>query len=82
MATNEEIKDLLRRYLNIENEMKLLQDDKKALLEEYKDRVDKKAFQSALRAAKIIAKVKPDEKQEFDQALSVLEYALTIDHIS
>lgn len=82
MATNEEIKDLLKRYLNIESEIKLLQDDKKILLDEYKDRVDSKAFQSALRAAKIIAKVKPDDKQQFDQALDVLESALTIEHVS
>ena len=81
MATNEDIKNLLRRYLNLENEIKLLQDDKKQLLTEYKDKVDPKSFQSALRAAKIIAKVKPDEKQEFDQALDVLEKALTIEHI-
>lgn len=81
MATNQEIKDLLSRYLNLENEIKLLQDDKKQLLAEYKDRVDPKAFQSALRAAKIITKVKPQDRTEFDQALEVLEGALTIEHI-
>lgn len=81
MATNEDIKDLLRRYLNIENEIKLLQEDKKQLLGEYKEKIDTKAFQSALRAAKIISKVKPDAKQEFDQALDILESALSIEHI-
>ena len=81
MATNQEIKELLERYLRLENEIKLLQEDKKTLLAEFKDRVDPKAFQSALRAAKIIAKIKPENKQEFDQALDVLEVALSIDHI-
>ena len=81
MATNEEIRDLLKRYLNIENEIKLLQEDKKTLMNEYKDKIDTKAFQSALRAAKIIAKVKPQEKQTFDQALGVLEKELCIEHI-
>ena len=81
MATNEEIKTLLKRYLNIENEIKLLQEDKKNLMSEYKDKLDTKAFQSALRAAKIIAKVKPQEKQTFDQALDVLEKELCIEHI-
>ena len=71
----------MSRYLNLENEIKLLQDDKKQLLAEYKDRVDPKAFQSALRAAKIITKVKPQDRTEFDQALEVLEGALTIEHI-
>ena len=81
MATNQEIKDLLKRYLSIDSEIKLLQDDKKQLLAEYKDKVDPKAFQSALRAAKIITKVKPQDRTEFDQALEVLEGALTIEHI-
>ena len=81
MATNEDIKDLLQRYLNIENEIKLLQDDKKQLLGEYKEKIDVKAFQAALRAAKIIAKVNPDSKNSFDQALDILEKALTIEHI-
>ena len=80
MATNQEIKELLERYLRLENEIKLLQDDKKQLLAEFKDRVDPKAFQSALRAAKIIAKIKPESKQEFDQALNILEGALTIEY--
>ena len=81
MATNQEIKELLKRYLTIENEIKLLQDDKKDLMSEYKDKIDTKAFQSALRAAKIISKVKPQEKQCFDQALDVLEKELCLENI-
>lgn len=81
MATNDDIKALLDRYMRIEGEIKLLQDDKKELLAEFKEKIDPKAFQAALRAAKIISKVKPQEKQEFDQALHVLEGALSIEHI-
>ncbi len=81
MATNDDIKTLLERYMKIEAEIKLLQDDKKDLLAEFKDKIDPKAFQSALRAAKIISKVKPQERQEFDQALHVLEDVLCIEHI-
>ena len=65
----------------IENEIKLLQDDKKQLLTEFKDRIDPKAFSAALRAAKIKAKLKPQEVQDFDQALVVLENELCIEHI-
>jgi uncharacterized protein (UPF0335 family) len=68
MATNDDIKILLDRYMRIEGEIKLLQDDKKELLAEFKDKIDPKAFQ-------------PQEKQEFDQALHVLEGALSIEHI-
>ena len=81
MATNEDISDLLKRYTTIESEINLLQDDKKQLLSEFKDRVDPKAFQAALRTVKIMSKVKPAEKQDFDQALFVLEKELCIEHI-
>ena len=81
MATNQEIKDLLEKYMRIENEIKLLQEDKKELLSSYKDKIDPKAFASALRAAKISAKIRPQDKQQFDQALHVLETALSIEHV-
>lgn len=81
MATSKDINDLFERYTRIENEIKLLQDDKKQLLAEFKERVDPKAFQSALRSAKIKAKLKPDEVQDFDFALNLLEKELCIEHI-
>jgi len=81
MATNQEINELFDRYSRIENEIKLLQDDKKQLLAEFKSKVDPKAFQAALRTAKIRAKLKPEEVQDFDQALDILEKELCIEHI-
>ena len=81
MATNEDIRELLEKYISIENEIKILQEDKKDLLDKYKNKIDPKAFSSALRAAKIAAKVKPQDKQEFDQALGVLEDILAIEHV-
>ena len=81
MATNEDIHESFERYTRVENEIKLLQEDKKQLLAEFKDKIDPKAFQSALRAAKIKARLKAGEVQEFDQALHILEDILTIEHI-
>ena len=81
MTTNTDISDLFDRYTRIENEIKLLQDDKKQLLSEFKDRIEPKAFQSALRSAKIKAKLKASEVQDFDQILEVLEKSLCLDHI-
>jgi len=81
VATNADIDELFKRYTQIENEIKLLQDDRKQLLAEFKDRIDPKAFQSALRSAKIRAKLKSGEVQDFDQALSILEKTLCIEHI-
>jgi len=82
MATNQEINELFDRYSRIENEIKLLQDDKKQLLAEFKSKVDPKAFQAALRTAKIRAKLKPEEVQDFDQALDILEKELCIEHVA
>ena len=81
MAVNQDITELFERYTRIENEIKLLQDDKKALLSEFKDRIDSKAFSAALRSAKIRAKLKPAEVQDFDQTLLILERELCIEHI-
>ena len=53
MPTNNDIKELFDRFIRIENEIKLLQDDKKSLLEEFKDRIGPASFRAALRAAKI-----------------------------
>ena len=81
MAINNDIEELFSRYVRIEHEIKLLQEDKKSLLAEFKDRIDPKSFRSALRAVKIIAKVKPEDKQEFDQVLHILEKQICIEHI-
>jgi hypothetical protein len=81
MATNTDINDLFERYTCIENEIKLLQDDRKQLLAEFKDKVEPKAFQAALRSAKIKAKLKSDEIQDFDQSLFLLEKSLCIENI-
>lgn len=81
MATIADINELFERYTRIENEIKLLKDDKKQLFAEFKDRVDPKAFQSALRSAQIKARLKTGEVQDFDQALLILEKELCIEHI-
>ncbi len=81
MATNQDINDLFEQYVRVENEIKLLQEDKKQLLAEFKDRVDPKVFQAALRSARIRAKIKPDETTQFDQTLLILEQELCLDHL-
>ena len=81
MTMSNDISDLFERYTRVENEIKLLQDDKKQLLTEFKDRIDPKAFQSALRSAKIKAKLKANEVEDFDQILEVLEKSLCVDHL-
>lgn len=79
--TNEDVEKLFERYMNIENEIKLLQDDKKQVLAEFKDRVEPKVFRAALAAAKNKSKLKTHEANEYDQVISVLESALCVDHL-
>jgi len=79
--TNGDVKELFERYMSIENEIKMLQDDKKQVLAEFKDRVEPKVFRAALSAAKNKAKLKSHEANEYDQVIDVLESALSIEHI-
>ena len=80
--TNNDVKELFERYMTIEGEIKMLQEDKKQVLSEFKDRVEPKVFRAALAAAKNKAKLKSHEANEYDQVVSVLESKLSIDQIS
>ena len=43
----EVVKELVEKLTTIENEIKLLQEDRKIVMDDYKDRVDMKAFRAA-----------------------------------
>ena len=48
MATKEVVVELVEKLLTLENEVKLLGEEKKNLLAAYKDKLDVKAFQACL----------------------------------
>ena len=79
--TNSDVKELFDRYMSIENEIKLLQEDKKQVLAEFKDRVEPKVFKAALTAARNKSKLKPHETNEYDQVVELLEGELCVDHL-
>jgi hypothetical protein len=79
--TNDAAKELFERYKSIEGEIRTLQEDKKNLLEEFKDRVDPKAFKAALAAAKSKARLKPHEANNFDMLMELLADELCVEHI-
>ena len=81
MATNNEVVELFERYSRIENEIKLLQEDKKLLLAEFKEKIEPKTFQVALRAAKSISKLKSSEMNDFDQIMEILQSQLCVEHL-
>lgn len=78
---NEDVKTLFERFQQIDNEIALLREDKKEILEEFKDRVEPKVFRAALASAKRKAKLKPQESNDYDQVLLMLENELCIEHI-
>jgi uncharacterized protein (UPF0335 family) len=77
MSVREAVKELVEKLLNIENEIKILQEDRKIVLEDYKERIDVKAFKAAFRIAKIKAKL-GDSESELDSILDVVEDRLTV----
>jgi uncharacterized protein (UPF0335 family) len=71
MSKQDDIKDLVEKITNIDNEIKLLQEDRKTLLEDYKDKLDLKAFKAALRIVKVRENV--NDQHELDSILDILE---------
>ena len=47
------VAELVERLTTLNNEIKLLQTDKRELLAEYKDKLDVKAFKAAMRITKM-----------------------------
>jgi hypothetical protein len=68
--TKEIVQELVEKTATIDSEIKLLQEDRKTLLEEYKDKLDIKAFKAALRIIKLRENV---DSSELDNILGVLD---------
>ena len=68
--TSETVRELVEKITQIDNEIKLLQEDRKEILEDYKDKLDLKAFKAALRIVKLRENV---DNTELDNILEVLE---------
>lgn len=74
MATKEVVKELVDKLTSIENEMGLLRETQKEILNEYEEGhgVDVKALKAALRIAKIRARL-GDSTNEADQMLEYID---------
>lgn len=68
------LKNLVREFVekvqNVDNEIELLKNDRKELVEEYADKLDLRTLQAALKVAKITSEVA--HRDTFDAFLSVL----------
>ena len=65
------LQEFIFRLSNIENEMQMLKDDKKELIEEFKSQLDMKTLSQALRVKKVKDEVA--RKDTFDSYLDILE---------
>ena len=68
--TSDTVRELVEKITQIDNEIKLLQEDRKEVLEDYKDKLDLKAFKAAMRIVKLRENV---DGTELDNILEVLE---------
>lgn len=74
------VKELVERLTRIESEQKLLAEDRKHLIAEYKDKLDVKAVQAAIRVAKIKAKLDTSD-QEFDNIMTTVNGSLCLNNV-
>lgn len=78
MATEQMIQDLVGRILSIDEELKLLREEKRDLLNDYKDKIDLKLFKAALRIAKIKQKLDTTSDATLDNMVQNVESKLTV----
>ena len=69
--------ELVERLINVENEIKLLQEDKRNLFDEYKEKLDVKAVKAAIQIAKIKSRL-GDSEIEVDRILEDGESRITL----
>jgi len=70
-ATKTLLEEFVKRATVIEHEQQLLREDKQMLIEEFRDRIDMKTLQAALRTVKIRKTVK--HRDTYDTYVSVLD---------
>jgi uncharacterized protein (UPF0335 family) len=69
-ALKEVVEEFMQKMQGIENEIETLKEDRKELLSEYKEKLDTKTLNAALRTIKIRSKV--EHKDAFDTFVEIL----------
>lgn len=73
MTDKETIHELVEKVLDMEHEIKTLQENRKEILDEYKDKIDLKVFNAALKIARIKAKLAQTSDESLDEVLDAVE---------
>ena len=74
-ALKQSVGEFMRRLTNIENEIETLKEGRKELIEEFKEKLDMKTLQLAIKAVKLEASVA--HKDTFDKFVEVLKDDVT-----
>ena len=77
MSEKTVLAEFIEKYISIENEQKLLAEDRKLLVSDYKDKLDVKAVQAALRVIRMKSRLDVSE-DEFDNMMMALERHITV----
>ena len=73
MSNKEIIHELVEKVIDLEHEIKTLQETRKDVLDEYKDKIDLKVFNAALKIARIKSKLAQTSDQSLDEVLNAVE---------
>lgn len=79
--TNDAVKELFERCKTIDGEVRLLQDDKKNLFNEFKDRISPKIFNMGLRIARMKAKLTPSEWNDVEMVADFLSKEFGVEDV-
>ena len=71
-ALKEDVREFMTRLVNIENERDILKEDRKTLFDEFKEKLDTKAFRAALSIYKIRLK-NVDSTDTIETMVDILE---------
>jgi len=66
------VKEFIEKLTQLEGEMRLLSEDRKALMEEYEDKIDIKALKAAIRIVKIKSRL-GDSEPECDSYIDEID---------
>ena len=72
MAAQNTVTEFIEQLTRIENEARLLADDRKSLIEDYKEKINIKAMMAAIRIAKIRSKL-GENVEDCDQYLEEVD---------
>lgn len=73
MTDKEIVHELIEKIVDLEHEIKTLQETRKEVLDEYRDRVDLKVFNAALKIARIKSRLASTSSESLDDVLDAVE---------